>query len=72
MPKYKHPVQLRMNGKGITTTDMVGILENEYGMKTSTSYLTQIFSGKLRSDLAMQTLDRIRKYLDGLENRKEE
>lgn len=61
-----------MNGKGITTTDMVGILEKEYGMKTSMSYLTQIFSGKLRSDLAMQTLDRIRKYLDGLEKRKEE
>ncbi len=72
MPKYKHPVQLRMNGNGITTTDMVGILEKEYRMKTSASYLTQIFSGKLRSDLALQTLDRIRKYLDGLENRKEE
>ena len=61
-----------MNGNGITTTDMVGILEKEYRMKTSASYLTQIFSGKLRSDLALQTLDRIRKYLDGLENRKEE
>lgn len=71
MPKYNHPVRLRMNGRGISSIEMIGILKKEYDFTISEGMLSGAFSGKCRNDKAMKALDLIRKYLDGLENRKE-
>lgn len=68
MPKYKHPLRLRMNGLGFTSRDMVHILHKEYGWDVSDKDLSLIFSGALRNDRAERTLGYIEKYMNSLKH----